>query len=157
MNAWERNREVIERLIAHEQLQPVQPAPPAWAEQQLRVCEQHLDSARTLDAERDPEATLTLAYDAARKAAAVLLEVRGLRAKADSSHATLAEAVGEQFGGPFARLNRYRRMRHAAEYPTPQDPRTGSADARQAIADCAEIVAGARRLLDSGHPTPWRG
>lgn len=101
------------------------------------MCEQHRDSARTL-------------------AAAVLLEVDGLRAKADGSHATLAEAVGEQFGGPFQRLNRYRRMGHAAEYPTPQDPRTGSADARQALADCAEIVAGARRLVSTA-AIPLRG
>ncbi len=156
MSFWQGGRAAIERLLEEGRLERLQqPAALEWGAQQLGVCERQLDSARTV-ADGDPDSAFTLAYDAARKAAAVLLQMQGLRARAQGSHATVAEAAAEQFDGPFERLNRYRRMRHTVEYPTPHDAGVAEEDVAVALGDAAAMVETARQLVASGRLAPWR-
>ena len=128
---WGRGRTEIERLLQDGELERVTPSQRV-VERLLNDSEAHVRLAgkRTED---DPAGSLQLAYDAARKAAAALLSVQGLRATTRGGHVAVLEAVRAQFGGEggiaaFGRIARVRRRRHESEYPDETSPGVTSGD-----------------------------
>ncbi len=105
--------------------------------------------------EDDPAGALQLSYDAARKTAAALLAVQGLRSTTRGGHIAVIDAVRAQFndrGGleVFGRLHALRRRRNRTEYPDEESPGVNEDDARQALETARAVVDAAERLLDSG-------
>ena len=105
--------------------------------------------------EDDPAGALQLSYDAARKTAAALLAVQGLRSTTRGGHIAVIDAVRAQFndrGGleVFGRLHALRRRRNRTEYPDEESPGVNEDDARQALETARAVIDAAERLLDSG-------
>ena len=103
----------------------------------------------------DPAGALQLSYDAARKTAAALLAVQGLRSTTRGGHIAVIDAVRAQFndrGGleVFGRLHALRRRRNRTEYPDEESPGVNEDDARQAFETARAVIDAAERLLDSG-------
>ena len=74
------------------------------------------------------------AYDAYRMAAESLLAPQGPRAAGEGSHVTVENAVSNQFASEisaFAKptFERFRRMRHSAQYLDPDAPEITAEDA----------------------------
>jgi len=150
---WERGRAEIERLITGGELEQVAPSADV-AGRLLADAIAHVDFASTGVGD-DPTGALQLAYDAARKAAAALLAVQGLRATTRGGHIAVIDAVRAQFndrGGMevFGRLNALRRRRHRAEYPDEDSPEVDEEDAQQALKTAKAVIDATGRLIDSG-------
>jgi hypothetical protein len=77
MAGWDKGRATIDALIGSGEIERV-PASRHAAEAELARARTHVDSARQLLA-KDPESAYTLAYDAARRALAAVLQNQGLR------------------------------------------------------------------------------
>ena len=92
---WQRGRAEVEQLIADGELQQVAPSA-AVAGQLVADADAHvrLASKGTSD---DPAGALQLSYDAARKAAAALLAIQGLRATTRGGHIAVIDAMRAQF------------------------------------------------------------
>ena len=91
----------------------------------------------------------------ARKASAALLAVQGLRATSRGGHIAVIEAVRAQFNDRdgidvFGRINRLRRRRNTAEYPSEDSPGVTVGEAEQALAVGRDLIDAAQRLLDCG-------
>jgi YD repeat-containing protein len=123
---WGKGAERITALIEARHLQRVT-CDPDTVRALVVSARRHLDSAR-LTARHDPEATYTLAYDAARKSATVLLSHQGLRPTTAGGHLAVVDAISAQFPGVpgLTSLDRLRRRRNQAECPDPRsyDPIT---------------------------------
>ena len=151
---WARGREDIERLLADGELERVTPSPRV-SDRLLRDADAHVLLA-TRGAKDDPAGALQLAYDAARKASAALLAFQGLRATSRGGHIAVLDAVTAQFSGgksgipAFGRINRLRRRRNLAEYPSEDSPGVTEEDAAQALTTAREAVDAAKRLIESG-------
>ena len=121
---WEQGRATIEQMLADGELQRV-PASRQQAERLLAQARHHLHSATKVQAE-DPAGGYALAYDAARKALAAVLENQGLRPTSRGGHLAIAEAVRAQLDPPMGailrRFNRMRVRRNQAEYPPGDTP-----------------------------------
>jgi hypothetical protein len=108
-----------------------------------------VESARRTAA-ADPEAAYVLAYDAARKSGTALLAHQGLRPTTAGGHIAVVDAMRAQFPGVpgLASLDRLRRRRNQAEYPSPAsyDPITVD-EAKDAIEAASGCVSNADRLL----------
>ena len=157
--SWERGRAEIERLLGEGELESVA-ASSELAARLMSDAEAHVGLAAK-GLEDDPTGALQLSYDAARKAAAALLAVQGLRATTRGGHVALIDAVRAQFndrGGMevFGRLHRLRRRRNASEYPDADAPGVTADDAGQALTTAAETLSAAKRLIDSGRLEPFR-
>jgi hypothetical protein len=98
----------------------------------------------------DPEGSLALAYDAARKTASALLAHQGLRATTAGGHIVIVEAMNAQFPGVagLKSIDRLRRRRNQAEYPDPSsyDPVT-SEESEDALHVAGECIEAATRLV----------
>ncbi|WP_206504216.1 hypothetical protein [Streptomyces chrestomyceticus] len=85
----------------------------------------HVGSARQLAA-TDPEGAYTLAYDAARRALAAVLQNQGLRATSRGGHTVIYEAVRAQLDPPLGSIlrpfNRMRARRNEVEYRSSEAP-----------------------------------
>ena len=95
------------------------------------------------------------AYDAYRMAAESLLALLGLRAVGEGSHVTVENAVSNQFAGEisfFAKptFERFRRMRHSAQYFDPDAPEITADDAVWAMEAARSALQGTRRIIGSG-------
>jgi len=139
-----RGRDRIMVLIAARKLELVEP--------DSRLATMQLASEQ---AEMRPEASLTLAYDAARKAVVAMLEAQGLRARMPNAHANVQEALGAQWGGALAdRFGAARRARHRAEYPSASTTRATSASAARTVALAEELCQLAEGQIRSLPPFP---
>ena len=151
--SWQRGHAEVQRLIADGELEQVAPS----AEVASRLVADagahvRLASKGTSD---DPAGALQLSYDAARKAAAALLAIQGLRATTRGGHIAVIDAVRAQFndrGGmeAFGRLHAMRRRRNRSEYPDEHSPGVDEQDAQQALNTAQAVIDAAKRLLDSG-------
>lgn len=83
MTRWNQGRATIDSLLAHGDIERV-PASQGAAEAELARSRTHLASARQLLAS-DPEGAYTLAYDAARRALAAVLQTSPAAAEERSS------------------------------------------------------------------------
>lgn len=156
--SWERGRAEIERLLADGELERVTPSDEV-ARRLLADAAAHIRLAGT-GVRDDPAGALQLSYDAARKAAAALLAVQGLRATTRGGHIAVLDAVRAQFddrGGidVFGRLGRLRRRRNATEYPDPDSPTVTADEAARALETARTTVDAANGLLDSGRLDPF--
>ncbi len=74
----------------------------------------------------DPEGAYTLAYDAARRALAAVLQNHGLRATSRGGHTAVYEAVRAQLDPPLGSIlrpfNRMRARRNEVEYRSSEAP-----------------------------------
>lgn len=154
---WERGRAEVERLLADGELERVE-ASADVARRLLADAAAHIRLA-SIGVETDPAGALQLSYDAARKAAAGLLALQGIRATSRGGHVGPIDAVRAQFdeGGAarFAKIHRLRRRRNAAEYPDAESPGVTEEDARQAISTARDVLEAAERLVESGGLTPF--
>ena len=104
----------------------------------------------------DVEGAFVAAYDAYRMAAESLLVRQGLRATGGAgSHVTVEDAVSAQFASAvkaFAKptFERFRRMRHSAQYYDPDGPAITHDDAAWAISTAQSAMEGTRRISESG-------
>ncbi len=151
--SWQRGHAEVQRLIAGGELQQVAPSADV-ASRLVAGADAHirLASKGTSD---DPAGALQLSYDAARKAAAALLAVQGLRATTRGGHIAVIDAIRAQFnerGGMevFGRLHAMRRRRNRIEYPDEDSPGVDEHDAQQALNTEQDVIDAARRLLNSG-------
>lgn len=156
---WQRGRETIQRLLDERELERVEPSV-ALAERLLDEADRHVRSARLI-LDEDPSGSYQMAYDAARKAISSLLAIQGLRATSRGGHIAVQDAVRDQFNGTqgikeLAAFPRMRRRRAESEYPNFNTPTTTRADAADAIEKAAGMLDASRRLLNSGHLTPFR-
>ena len=121
------------------------PADAATVEGLIESARRHVATGRTATT-NDPEGSLALTYDAARKAASALLAHQGLRATTAGGHIVIVEAMNAQFPGVagLKSIDRLRRRRNQAEYPDPSnyDPVTTeeSEDALTVATDCIEAA-----------------
>ncbi|GCD35147.1 hypothetical protein OEIGOIKO_02890 [Streptomyces chrestomyceticus JCM 4735] len=124
MTRWNQGRSTIDALIGGGQLERV-PASQQAAEVELVRARTHVGSARQLAA-TDPEGAYTLAYDAARRALAAVLQNQGLRATSRGGHTVIYEAVRAQLDPPLGSIlrpfNRMRARRNEVEYRSSEAP-----------------------------------
>ncbi|MFE7097772.1 hypothetical protein [Streptomyces erythrochromogenes] len=101
----------------------------------------HVGSARQLAA-TDPEGAYTLAYDAARRALAAVLQNQGLRATSRGGHTVIYEAVRAQLDPPLGSMlrpfNRMRARRNEVEYRSSEAP---AVTPDEVTADLAKVEA----------------
>lgn len=122
---WSRGKPEVDRLVADGELERVTPSDEVAA-RLLDNAEAHLELAAKGIAD-DPAGALQLSYDAARKAAAALLAVQGLRATSRGGHIAVLDAVRAQFDDhgqldTFGKVNRLRRRRTLPSTRTPTRP-----------------------------------
>lgn len=138
-----RGRAEIDKLVQENFLQRV-PASKEAASNLIAEARRHLVSAERI-ADDDPQGGYALAYDAARKAMAAVLEAQGLRATARGGHVVLHDAAVAQFEPPlghvFRPFNRMRVRRNQVEYASAENPEVTPDEVR------ADIVR-ARRLVE---------
>lgn len=107
----------------------------------------------------DAEGAFAAAYDAYRMAADALLACQGLRATGgDGSHVTVEDAVSAQFSAAIPAFvkptfERFRRMRHAAQYFDPQHGEIMAADAAWALATAQIVITAVELRLTSDPPS----
>src|SRR5881628_3622808 len=116
-------------MITRGELEKV-PASRDHADLLLSQAHQHLASAQAI-ARSDATGAYQLAYDAARKALAAILENQGLRATSRGGHLAVLDAVTAQLDPPLGHVlrpfDRMRRRRNDAEYPK-QDSQSFTAE-----------------------------
>lgn len=148
MARWHKGEEQVARLIEQRHLQQVT-ADSETAVALLASAGRHVESARRT-ADADPEAAYALAYDAARKSATALLAHQGLRPTTAGGHIAVVDAIRAQFPGVpgLTSLDRLRRRRNQAEYPSPTnyDPITVD-EAKEAIDVATGCVSSTDQLL----------
>lgn len=111
----------------------------------------------------DPDGAYAAAYDAYRMAAEALLIRQGLRSTGgEGSHVTVEDAVSAQFAGEieeFAKptFERFRRMRHMAQYYDPSAAPTSVDDAEWALERSRGAIDGVSELLASNPPDRFEG
>jgi hypothetical protein len=151
---WDQGRATIERMLADGELQRVPPSR-EQADYLLVQARSHAHSAATV-CEDDPEGGYALAYDAARKALAAILENQGLRATSRGGHIAIFESVRAQLDPPMGviirRFNRMRSRRKNAEYPPTDAPRLTAYDVKEDLTSSGEIIDLASRVLDQMSP-----
>lgn len=149
MARWGKGEATVTQLIDNRHLQRVA-ADSDTAISLLASAKRHVASAR-LTADDDPEASYSLAYDAARKASTALLAHQGLRPTTAGGHLAVVEIMRAQFPGVpgLTSLDRLRRRRNQAEYPDPTgyDP-IAVEEANEAIQVAVACIASAERLLE---------
>ncbi|MQY15667.1 hypothetical protein SRB5_58550 [Streptomyces sp. RB5] len=140
MNRWDQGRTTIDSLLAEGRMERV-PASQEAAELELARARTHLESARQLQS-LDPEGAYTLAYDAARRALAAVLQNQGLRATSRGGHTAVYESVRAQLDPPLGNLlrpfNRMRARRNEVEYRSAEAP---SVTAEEVSADIPKVRA----------------
>lgn len=151
---WRQGRPEIERMLADGTLQRV-PASRDQADRLLAQARSHLRSAAAVSAD-DPEGGYALAYDAARKALAAVLENQGLRATSRGGHLAVYEAVRAQLDPPMGRalrpFNRMRRLRNEAEYPPTDAPELTPADVIDDLRNSEALIAISEGVLSEMSP-----
>ena len=154
---WKPGRTTVEHLLGRGRLEQVastgvvEAADRVFARAELRLV-----TAQAGFEGGDHEGAFVSAYDAYRLAAESLLIRQGLRATGgDGSHVTVEDSISAQFSGvvsAFAKptFERFRRMRHSAQYFDPDVPEVAAEDAEWAIMTGKAAVEGTRRLNERG-------
>lgn len=148
MPRWNKGADIVERLLGDRHLERV-PADADVVGALLATAHRHVVSA-SATADDDPEGSLALAYDAARKTATALLAHQGLRPTTAGGHIAIVEAIGGQFPGVggLKSIDRLRRRRNQAEYPDPHNYDAVSIDeAHDAIAVARACLDAAEKLI----------
>lgn len=137
---WNQGRSTLDALIAGGELERV-PASTRAAEAEMARARTHVGSARQL-LDTDPEGAYTLAYDAARRALAAVLQNQGLRATSRGGHTVIYEAVRAQLDPPLGSIlrpfNRMRARRNEIEYRSSEGP---SMTSEEVAADLVKVEA----------------
>ncbi|GHJ40388.1 hypothetical protein [Streptomyces sp. TS71-3] len=124
MPPWNKGRATIDEMLAQGDLERV-PASRQAAEAEMARSRTHIRSAGQL-LTSDPEGAYTLAYDAARRALAAVLQNQGLRATSRGGHRSVYEAVRAQLDPPLGSVlrpfNRMRARRNEVEYRSSEAP-----------------------------------
>ncbi|MFG2193078.1 hypothetical protein [Streptomyces sp. NPDC048639] len=124
MTRWNQGRSTVDALIGSGHLERV-PASRQAAEAELVRARTHVGSAGQLLA-TDPEGAYTLAYDAARRALAAVLQNQGLRGTSRGGHTVIYEALRAQLDPPLGSVlrpfNRMRARRNEVEYRSSEAP-----------------------------------
>lgn len=146
--SWNQGRAVIEQLLRDRHLEHVL-ADRDLASAILEQAKNHVTTAER-EANLDPYVAYSALYDAARKALVALLQAQGLRPTREGGHVTVLEAARAQLDPPLGKLlrplDRMRRTRHAAEYPTATSALTAD-DVRSDIPKARDLVEAAERIL----------
>ena len=157
VGAWEQGRSTVEYLMSNGRLEQVaaEGANDA-ADGVLDRAERRLTTASAGLGGGDVEGAFVAAYDAYRMAAESLLVRQGLRAIGGAgSHVTVEDAVSAQFASAvkaFAKptFERFRRMRHSAQYYDSDGPAITHNDAAWAILTAQSAAEGTRRISEGG-------
>jgi hypothetical protein len=134
------------------------PSAPSGADLVLARSSKRLATAAGGLAAGDSEGAFAAAYDAYRMAAESLVIRQGLRSTGgDGSHVTVEDVVGAQFGREiieFAKptFERFRRMRHAAQYFDPSAAEIDVIDAEWALQTARRAVDGVAAVMSSDPP-----
>jgi HEPN domain-containing protein len=151
---WGKGEAEVRRLVATGALQSVS-ADRSAADDLVRQAKNHLESARRI-LDIDPEGALQLAYDAARKSLAAILENQGLRATTGGGHRAVLDAARAQLVPPLGDQMRdfdwMRRVRNHTEYRNDRGPSASRQDAEEAIDAASEIIDIPFRMLDAMTP-----
>lgn len=151
---WNQGRAEIDAMLAASELQRVSPSR-EHADRLLVQAGQHINSVR-LAVAADPEGAYALAYDAARKALAAVLENQGLRATTRGGHLAVYRAARAQLDPPLGNVlrpfDRMRRQRNAQEYPSFDAPALTAEDVLEDVAKAEQIIDLAARALDEMSP-----
>jgi hypothetical protein len=149
MSRWNQGRETIDVLIARGALEHV-PASREAAEAELVRARTHLDSAQRL-LDSDPEGAYTLAYDAARRALAAVLQNQGLRATSRGGHVAGYEAVLAQLDPPLGSLlrpfNRMRVRRNEVAYRSSEAPAVTADDVTADVSKVEALIEVAEKTI----------
>ncbi|MFC5764389.1 hypothetical protein [Actinacidiphila bryophytorum] len=101
--------------------------------------------------ESDPEGAYTLAYDAARRALAAVLQNQGLRATSRGGHTAVYEAVRAQpdppLGSVLRPFNRMRVRRNEVEYRSSEAPAVTSAEVAADVAKVEALIELAEKAI----------
>jgi len=148
-------RSTVEYLLEKGRLEQVSTTGVAMAADRfLTRAEMRLVTARAGFGGEDIEGAFVAAYDAYRMAAESLLLRQGLRVRGgEGSHMTVEDAVSAQFSGAIAAFakptfERFRRMRHVAQYFDPEAPELTSEDTLWAITTAAASVEKTRQISE---------
>ncbi|MFC6056039.1 hypothetical protein ACFP50_11365, partial [Streptomyces pratens] len=149
MTRWNQGRSTVDSLISSGELERV-PASRQAAEAELVRARTHVSSARRL-LTTDPEGAYTLAYDAARRALAAVLQNQGLRATSRGGHTVIYEAVRAQLDPPLGSIlrpfNRMRARRNEVEYRSSEAPAvTPRADAKSIFSGNLQVTGYAEEV-----------
>jgi hypothetical protein len=151
---WQQGRERIDGMLARGEIERI-PAGRDHADLLLRQADQHLASAGAIAAS-DATGAYQLLYDAARKALVAVLENEGLRVTSRGGHIAVLDAVSAQLdpplGGILRPVDRMRRRRNQAEYPSADQPAVKAADVERDRPKVEEIVEAMRKVLDQMSP-----
>ncbi|WP_426508430.1 hypothetical protein ACPPVO_58270 [Dactylosporangium sp. McL0621] len=145
MPQWAQGADKIRELLQLGDLQKIQGAD-ANGEPLLDKAHRTLLSAVVL-ADKDPDSSYTLAYDAARFACTALLAQQGLRPTSKGGHYAIEQAVRAQFQDHFRRFGALRRRRNELEYPSAQEIGTTPTEAAEAHDESRSIIEAAGKLL----------
>jgi hypothetical protein len=126
------------------------PASKEAAETELGRARTHVVSARQLSA-TDPEGAYTLAYDAARRALAAVLQNQGLRATSRGGHTVVYEAVRAQLDPPLGSMlrpfNRMRAQRNEVEYRSSEAPAVSSDEVSADVTKVEALIELAEKTI----------
>ncbi|WP_410607523.1 hypothetical protein [Amycolatopsis sp. lyj-109] len=151
MTRWNQGRATIDALIARGSLEPV-PASREAAEAELGRARTHVASALQL-LDSDPEGAYTLAYDAARRSLAAVLQNQGLRATSRGGHIAVYEAVLAQLDPPLGPLlrpfNRMRVRRNEVAYRSSEAPSVTAEDVAADVAKVEDLIGVAEKTIPS--------
>ena len=149
MTRWNQGRSTIDALIDAGELERV-PASRQAAEAELVRARTHVSSARQLLA-TDPEGAYTLAYDAARRALAAVLQNQGLRATSRGGHTVIYEAVRAQLDPPLGSslrpFNRMRARRNEVEYRSSEAPVVTSEEVEADLTKVESLIQIAEKAI----------
>lgn len=148
---WTVGRSAVEFLLERGRLERLDPGGATeTADAILERAGSRLGTARAALDGGDVDGAFVNAYDAYRMSAESLLARQALRSTGgEGAHVTVENAISAQFAGEitvFAKptFERFRRLRHAAQYFDPGQPDVTEADARWAIETAAAAVDGTR-------------
>lgn len=153
--AWPQGEALIGSLIDDGSLQQVDPDPDGAA-MILGHADSHLSSA-TVIAESDPQGSIAMSYDAARKSMVAILIAQGLRVAGKDTHRVTAEALEAQLGRTAVVIRPFHRMRQErreAEYYNKMVEYVAK-DAKQTLNDARSIVESMRTFFDQVRDRPF--
>ncbi|MDQ8707268.1 HEPN domain-containing protein [Streptomyces sp. LHD-70] len=149
MTTWQQGRAAVDGLIQRREIEKV-PASQEAAYAELEQARRHLRSARLL-ADSDPAGAYTLAYDAARKSLAAVLQNQGLRATSRGGHIAVYEALLAQLDPPLGPLlrpyNRMRARRNEVEYSSSEAPSVDAGEVGEVCPKVEKIIELAEKVI----------
>ena len=149
MTRWNQGRSTIDSLLNAKKLEHV-PASQKGAEAELARARTHVGSARRL-LSTDPVGAYTLAYDAARRSLAAVLQNQGLRATSRGGHVVLYEAVRARLVPPLGSIlrpfSRMRVRRNEVEYRSAEAPAVTADEVKADLASVEALIELAEKAI----------